>query len=210
MEMTMIDEVQNLRDSMIAAAIKMERDEAAESGQDPVVNIATIAMRLPEDFALDEREFAAVIHALEAGDVPASVEPTEPEAPAMTADGARENIVRLHNELSAARGALISAEEAKRNSATRLAQAIQRFQRAVGAKPSPQDLLRDHVRQQQAMRESGARNVRVTDLGPNPSMIDRQAAWSRGGSSAGRGDYRRGAFPGSAYGRRVAPGARNR
>lgn len=176
-----------------------------------ILNLANVAFALPPDFDLSQDELDGILANM-GGDLPA-VEPEAPpeasepqdaadaSAPSMTLDEARERLVKLQNELSAGRGSVLTLQSKLRTSRDKLAKAIQTF--ISGQKPiTREQLQRDHIRSEQARKARGeALNGRGQAM-PGPSVVDRIAFYSRGGSANqghGRG-FARGAYHSSQRG----------
>lgn len=187
-----------VRDQMIATAI----NEAREAGKP--VNVPTLGLEhLPSDFDLTEEELNGVLAVM---DAPAASDaepdaPTEAEpAPTLSAEEARDRVVRLNDELAQARGAVLAAQSHQRAARGRLAASITEFQSGM-AKLTPVELLRQHVAEQQQLRALG-KTSRVRQSQPGRSVVDQSAYYSRGGT-ANRGygpKWRRGAYAANDYG----------
>lgn len=193
-----------VRDGMLREAI-----EAVQAAGEPVT-LEAVAARLPGDFDADRSELDAMLAAMTPPDravganaptarsdksVPKSV-PTMAEL--------QERIVKLNNDLSQARGDVLTLQSSLRTARERLAMAITSFQTGF-AKVTREQLMREHIAGEQQRKARGeSLNMRGQSR-PGPSVVDSAAFYSRGGS-ANRGygpKWRRGAFDASQYGRRL-------
>ena len=116
----------------------------------------------------------------------------EPEAPAVQEPPAPGDIeAATHRRIAAdslvanARNSVIAAQNVERAARTKLANAVVQFQ-ASGFQPvTPEQLRRDHVKEQQAIR-AGIANGTIAPpprgVGIGKSMVDRIAYAQRGGS----------------------------
>lgn len=115
------------------------------------------------------------------------------------------SLAAAYASLDHARSELRIAQDQQKIIRSRMANAIAKFQRTSGtAPPTPDELRRDFARQQAAERGRGVKQIR-RDSVPGPSQLDRMAFYAKGDVGVVYGGHRRGAFPASRKGARVAP-----
>ena len=188
------------------------------------ITIEHVAKYLPDDFELDTEDLAphvpaeaepapqaqpfdwgALANRVDAlqANAPAAPEAeqatAEPEAPAVQpgdVEAATARRIAADSLVANARVALITAQNVEKDARTKLANAVTQFQSGF-APVTPEQLRRDHVNEQAAIRQAqkdGTLPVVGRGHGIGKSVVDRMAAYSRGGNPA-QGNYRRGAYP---------------
>jgi hypothetical protein len=199
---------------------QMIADALQSAGADAPITVEHIARFLPDDFELEESDLAEFQPA-EAEPVAqpfdwavlknradvmrangAAPEVQEPEAVAEPApvqpgdiEAATERRIKSISLVANARNAVLAATNVEREARTRLAAAVTQFQSGFASRPTPEQLRRDHVKEQQAIRagiKDGAIEPPRYGVGVGKSVVDRIAYAQRGGSH-NNGNFRRGA-----------------